>query len=175
MAASARRQGRPESGPDFDLPPAPFLPGRMPRPDATGELFAIARRAPALTEPHAWRDNEAYLTGHRLFRIGYFWEAHEVWEPVWMNARPNSAERHLIQGLIQLANAGLKLAMDRPRAAARLARMAGTCLREAASGAPAEIMGVEPLRLASDAAVLAWALETGVSDPPFPGIAIDAL
>ena len=62
----------------------PHLPGLTPRPRA--EI------APGLEE------------GLALYRAGYFWEAHEAWEPLWLAAPPNSRERALLQGLIQLAN-----------------------------------------------------------------------
>jgi predicted metal-dependent hydrolase len=51
---------------------------------------------------------------------GYFWEAHEVLEALWLRAVPNSRERHLLQGFIQRANAGLKSAMGAERASRRL-------------------------------------------------------
>ncbi|MCV2887400.1 DUF309 domain-containing protein [Ruegeria aquimaris] len=62
----------------------------------------------------------AWRAGWQLYGAGYFWEAHEVWEPVWMQLPPNSAARHVVQASIQLANAELKIQMDRPRAARRL-------------------------------------------------------
>lgn len=124
----------------WPLPATAFVPGRDPRPEE-GLFISVADRAPARTDPAAWRANEAWLYGFRLYGGGFFWEAHEVWEPVWMGAAPNSAERHLVQGLIQLANACLKLRMERKRAALRLVRDAGLRLAEAGS---APLMGVAP-------------------------------
>lgn len=63
--------------------------------------------------------------GMALYRAGFFWEAHEAWEPLWLAAPPNSRERALMQGLIQLANGWLKLRMGKPRAAARIAGLVG--------------------------------------------------
>ena len=122
------------------LPAEPFVPGRTPRPEE-GLFIAIADGAPSRTDTASWQANEAWLYGFRLYEAGFFWEAHEVWEPVWMGAAPNSAERHLVQGLIQLANACLKLRMERKRAALRLVRDAGLRLAEAGS---APLMGVVP-------------------------------
>ena len=33
-----------------------------------------------------WRDCEHYLYGVDLFNQGYWWEAHEAWEAVWLAA-----------------------------------------------------------------------------------------
>ena len=44
---------------------------------------------------------------------------------------PASAERHLLQGLIQLANAGLKARMGRRAAALRILDLADAAFREA--------------------------------------------
>jgi hypothetical protein len=64
---------------------------------------------------------QAFAYGVDLFNRGYFWEAHEVWEAVWLAALPNSARRQGMRALIQMANAGLKREMGRPAAFARLA------------------------------------------------------
>lgn len=127
---------------DWPLPDEPYVPGRTPRPEA-GPVFAISGAAPEATDPDLWFQHEAWLSGFRLYRHGYFWEAHEVWEPVWIGARPNSAERAMVQGLIQVANACLKLRMDRHRAALRLIVIATGCLDEAAIGGETRVMGLD--------------------------------
>ena len=68
--------------------------------------------------------SSAFKHGLMYLEEGYFWEAHEVLEPVWMALAPNSEERRFVQGLIQLANASLKLKMQRPKAVARLCGIA---------------------------------------------------
>ncbi len=77
--------------------------------------------------------------GLALYRAGFFWEAHEAWEPLWLAARPNSAERALLQGLIQLANGWLKLRLGREQAAGRIAGLAGEHLHRAG---PGEVLGI---------------------------------
>lgn len=71
----------------------------------------------------------AFRYGADLFNAGFFWEAHEVWEPVWMALPPNSRARQGCQALIQAANACLKLRFGRAKAFGRLAaevtRLAG--------------------------------------------------
>ncbi|MFC4454312.1 DUF309 domain-containing protein [Deinococcus sonorensis] len=45
----------------------------------------------------------ALRQGAELFNRGEWWEAHEAWEPVWMEA--GGERRHFVQGLILLAAA----------------------------------------------------------------------
>jgi hypothetical protein len=78
--------------------------------------------------------NAAWLYGLRLLREGFYWEAHEVLEPVWMASAPNSAEKAMAQAVIQLANAALKLDMGKPKAAVRLAGMVEALASDAARG-----------------------------------------
>ncbi len=99
-----------------------FQPGRTPE-HAGPELAAI--RATAVAVPaDRLTTTAAWTFGLDFLRDGYFWEAHEVLEAVWLALPPNSAERVLCQGLIQLANAGLKQVMQRDTAAARLRQIA---------------------------------------------------
>ena len=99
-------------------PPYAYIPGQTPRHDDA--LFAglTASVTGDLTQTLAWRAGLQYLD------TGFFWEAPEALEPVWLATAPNSAERHLVQGLIQFANASLKQEMQRPRAVLRLCDMA---------------------------------------------------
>ena len=112
------------------LPPYAYVPGKTERhPEevfdgikagvsdglGVGELF----------------QTEAWCVGLRCFEEGYFWEAHELWEPVWMACAPNSGERLLVQAVIQLANAGLKSRMDRDGAKTRLLQQADVLFSEA--------------------------------------------
>ena len=115
------------------LPERRYVPGRTPRhpEDAFAEARALAL---PVTATATAGENGAWTYGLRLFNAGFWWEAHEVWEPVWMAAPPNGAERAMVQAAIQLANAALKREMGRPRAAGRLLAIA----RElAAAGAAA--------------------------------------
>lgn len=86
--------------------------------------------------------NAAWLYGLRLLHHGFYWEAHEVLEPVWIAAAPNSAEKAMAQAVIQLANAALKLDMGKPKAAVRLAGMVESLAAEAAQGGKV-VLGVE--------------------------------
>ncbi|SMX50199.1 DUF309 domain-containing protein [Maliponia aquimaris] len=126
----------------LDLPRNAYLPGLTPRP-AEGAYDALKAVRDPLPDSPAWH------AGLRFFEAGYYWEAHEVWEVVWMTARANSAERALVQGMIQLANAGLKRRMGRERAALRLDTLAGAILAEALARGGAEVMRLTPEGIAA--------------------------
>lgn len=86
--------------------------------------------------------SEAFQTGLAYLETGYFWEAHEVLEPVWMACEPNSPARHTAQALIQIANAGLKLRLGRPDAARRILERVDTHLTEAANSGAERSLGL---------------------------------
>jgi Domain of unknown function (DUF309) len=50
---------------------------------------------------------------------GYFWESQEILEAVWAAAPQGGRERTLLRACIQIANANLRLRMQKPHAAAR--------------------------------------------------------
>ncbi|TNF17611.1 MAG: DUF309 domain-containing protein [Rhodobacteraceae bacterium] len=120
-------------------PTRPYVPGKTARhPD--GAFDAVRQTAKAGLSPAELSTCQAFRLGRRYIETGYYWEAHELLEPVWMALPDPSAERRFVQALIQIANGFLKLKMDRPRAARRLEAisrklLAGTC--------GASIMGVD--------------------------------
>ncbi len=91
-------------------------------------------------------DSSAMRAGLDYLRAGYFWECHEVLEAVWLALPDPSAERHMVQAVIQLANARLKLAMGRPKATLRLCKIvqdhliAGSTSRPIPGAAPPELL-----------------------------------
>ncbi len=105
--------------PDISLPAQAHVPATGSEPDLAP--LEVARQfAPQVTLAAGWKENKAYLYGHDLMRAGYYWEAHEVWEAVWLLTHANSPERLLLQALIQSANSQLKRQMGRPGAAGKL-------------------------------------------------------
>ena len=126
----------------MDLPALPthqYVPGRTAR-HADGTFDTIRARALTPTVSDTAASNLAWLYALRLLGAGFWWETHEVLEVVWMNAPPNTAEWHLVQGIIQLANAALKVEMGRQNAARRLCNMAEACLFATGGG---KVMGLE--------------------------------
>jgi hypothetical protein len=113
---------------------APYVPGETARPDlALFEPLKDGLSLAALSTSRAWTE------GHSLFQNGYFWEAHELWEAVWMVCLEDTPERNFVQLWIQIANARLKLKMNRPNAVLRLIeiceeKVAPLCTLEALLG-----------------------------------------
>ncbi len=116
------------------LPPYAHIPGVNARHDHEQfESICQSVEGVALAElpaTSAWKHGLAYMERE------YFWEAHEVLEPVWMACPPNSAEKLFVQSLIQQANAGLKRKMGREQAAERLDAEAQRLRAEAESRMP---------------------------------------
>ena len=119
-----------DKSPDTPLPGYKHLPGKNARPD-DGLLESIAHNATAETLDANYRSNTAWHYGIRLFNNGFYWETHEVLEAVWNNAAPNSREKHLVQGVIQMANAQLKANLKQEKAATRLQALAVECISRA--------------------------------------------
>ena len=118
------------------LPAHAYVPGRNER-HPEGAFDAIRETAAPGMDAEALACSDAFRHGLRYIESGHYWEAHEVLEPVWM-ALPEGGNRDFVQGLIQLANGLLKLRMERPRAALRLAKIARDLMpdTETAMGVP---------------------------------------
>jgi hypothetical protein len=103
------------------LPRWAYVPGETDEAEADQDTLWQAK---ALV-PSRFRDfvparHPALRYGIALNDSGYFWESQEVLEAVWAAAPQGGRERILLRACIQVANANLRLRMDRPRAAARL-------------------------------------------------------
>lgn len=97
--------------PDEPLPSYRFVPGGAhphPTHDDDGHMRG---RAPLATKGShlAWMVDPAWLYGVDLFNHWYFWEAHEVWEPVWKSLDKASPPGVFVQGLMRCAGALLKV------------------------------------------------------------------
>ena len=118
---------------DLPLPTHVYIPGKNTR-HKEGFLDHIIELAPETTKSDSCAENIAWHFGLRLLREGFYWEAHEVLEAVWMNAPHNSQEKFLVQGIIHIANARLKALMDLPEAEKRLLKLAEESVERAYSG-----------------------------------------
>jgi uncharacterized protein len=115
------------------FPPYAYVPGHRPHPTRhpSGHSHGRAEATPAPMDPAAWQQCAPYLDGLALFDRGYYWEAHEAWEGLWVAAGRHGAVAELLGGLIKLAAAGVKVRQGRGEAAARLAARARACLERA--------------------------------------------
>ncbi len=138
------------------LPPYRYLPGRGPHPlrDPAGHSHGIAEPELGRFEAECWDSCAPYLYGVDLFNHGYYWEAHEALEAVWVAAGRRSETGRFLQGLIQIAAARVKLAVGAPGAAKSLAALGVAKLREHSG-----------VFLGIDVAAFADAVEPSSADP----------
>jgi len=89
-----------------------YLPFRSdmphPRRDPAGHSYGREEEFLPGFSDEEWRDCHPYLYGIDLFNHGYWWEAHEALEAVWLAAGQETRTGQFIQGLIQLSAAQLK-------------------------------------------------------------------
>src|SRR5712671_1263248 len=105
---------------NLPMPQWAYVPGETAEADADYDTLAQAK----LLVPARFRDyvparHPALRYGLALNDRGYFWEAQEILEAVWAAAPQGGRERILLRACIQIANANLRLRMQKPRAAAR--------------------------------------------------------
>ena len=98
-----------------------YVPGETGDADADSKTLA---RAKALV-PSAFRGyvparHPALRCGLALNDRGYFWESQEVLEAVWAAAPQRGRERILLRACMYVANANLRLRIQRPHSASRL-------------------------------------------------------
>lgn len=55
-----------------------------------------------------WKHSSDYLFAIDLFNHGFYWEAHETWEQLWIEFGRSGRDADFIKGLIKLAAAGVK-------------------------------------------------------------------
>ncbi|MDB5341051.1 MAG: hypothetical protein JWN70_6670 [Planctomycetaceae bacterium] len=99
----------PESEPA--LPAYTHIPGITPHPlgDPRGHSFGHVHPACPTPDWQGLPDNRLFQHGRRLFNAGYYWEAHEAWEGVWIAAGRSGLVADFVKGLIKLAAAGVKV------------------------------------------------------------------
>lgn len=123
------------------FPPYAYLSGTHPHPvrDPAGHSYNQGAAVPL--------DPDAFRWGVDLFNHGYYWEAHEAWEPLWRAAEPRGSRRHILKGLILLAAAGVKLRQRKHGPAGRHGRRAVAHFREAAGALDGDLeptLGLAP-------------------------------
>lgn len=119
---------RPRLLPHRPFPPYAYLPGRHPHPVRDPSGHSHGEEAPAAAEPPAAAD--VFRWGADLFNHGYYWEAHEAWEPLWRAADRSAPAGRFLKGLILLSASGVKIRQGKLPAAIRHARRAAALLRD---------------------------------------------
>jgi hypothetical protein len=120
---------RPRLLPEKSFPTYAYLPGKDPHPvrDPRGHSY---RNEPVTVAVEAALGSDVFRWGIDLFNHGYYWEAHEAWEPLWHAAKRSTQHSQFFKGLILLAAAGVKIREGKWVAAARHAARAAALFRQ---------------------------------------------
>lgn len=120
------------------LPPYTYVPGKTPHPisDPRGHMYA---REHVMCEaegggkglvPHELERLDGVQRGLQLYAAGFYWEAHEAWEGVWLQLGRTAPAALFVKGLIKLAAAGVKALEGNRSGVERHARRAADLLCE---------------------------------------------
>ena len=97
--------------PEIPFPSYAFVPGKHPHPvtDPNGHSYGATRSIPEPLDPRHPEKSRTFLNGIDLFNAGFYWEAHEAWEELWISAGRGGELASFLKGLIKLAAAGVKM------------------------------------------------------------------
>jgi len=111
---------RPRYG-NQEFPPYSYVPGHAPHPisDPAGHSYGATHSTAEPLQPASWQDSSEYVFGVDLFNHGYYWEAHEAWEALWLAAGRQGGVAQFLKALIKLAAAGVKAREGNPRGVMR--------------------------------------------------------
>lgn len=101
----------PRYAPELPLPPYAYVPGQTPHPvsDPAGHAYGQSRPSVVIHDPAEIAGHVLHRHAIDLFNHGYYWEAHEAWEAMWVAVGRTGPVADLLKGLIKLAAAGVKL------------------------------------------------------------------
>jgi hypothetical protein len=104
------------------LPDRKFIPGQGIHPDKDPQGSHIPEVNVENVEftPERWQNAQRYLYAIDLFNHGFWWEAHEVLEGLWIQTGRTTPLARFIQGIIQISAALLKDPKSMPRGTSRL-------------------------------------------------------
>ena len=115
----------PSTAVSLPLPRWAYVPGETADAEADHDtLWQAKALVPSRFRGFVPARHPALRYGIALNDSGYFWESQEILEAVWAAAPQGGRERMLLRACIQIANANLRLRMQKPRAAVRLLREA---------------------------------------------------
>ena len=118
----------PTNAAKLPLPQWAYVPGETAEAEADHDtLWQAMALGPSRFQDFVPARHPALHYGMALNDAGYFWEAQEILEAVWAAAPQGGRERILLRACIQIANANLRLRMQKQHAAARFF---GDALRE---------------------------------------------
>ncbi len=132
----------------LNLPPYTYVPGKTPHPisDPAGHMYQ------AKDSYAGWPIERIWATGTSLFNHGYYWEAHEAWEHLWLHQGRTTPDAMLVKGFIKLAACGVKCLEKNARGARRHAARAAELL---AGGHASRLISVATVEQAREIAIAA--------------------
>ena len=151
-----------------DRPPYSYVPGGpWPHPirEPGGHSFGHRSAAVLPVDADTWRESAAYLRGIDLFNEGYYWEAHEAWEPLWHALGRRGPRADAIKALIKLAAAGVKVREGQPRGVATHAGRVAALFEGVAREVGPRLFGLDLLAMAETARRVAERPPTDASGP----------
>src|SRR5205823_14953059 len=111
----------PSNAAKLPLPQWAYVPGETAEAEADHDtLWQAMALVPSRFQDFVPARHPALRYGIALNDAGYFWESQEILEAVWAAAPQGGRERILLRACIQIANANLRLRIQKPHAAARL-------------------------------------------------------
>src|SRR6202521_513985 len=110
----------PSTAANLPLPGWAYVPGETAEAEADHDtLWQAKALVPSRSRDIVPAPHPALRYGIALNDNGYFWESQEILEAVWAAAPQRGRERILLRACIHIANANLRLRMQKPNAAAR--------------------------------------------------------
>lgn len=130
--------------PQQEWPAYAYRPGRDPHPtrDRRGHSHDVPPDDSPAEPPSRWAASPRYLRGVDLYNHGFGWEAHEVWESLWL--RPSDpVQAECLQALIQLAAASVQQSIGHDDGRSRLCHRALDHLRHVDRDGDRVYMGLD--------------------------------
>ena len=139
----SQTEPKPRFLPDEPLPPYSYVPGRFSHPhsDPRGHSHGVTRERPQAVDARDWQTARAYLRGVDLFNHGFYWEAHEAWEELWLACGRHGPAATFLKALIKLAAAGVKVREEKSEGVRSHARRALALLDQL--GSTQQYMGID--------------------------------
>lgn len=159
----------PRFAPEIAFPAYAYVPGRNPHPSHDPQGHALGLAVEAARQPICdWRQQVEHRYAIDLFNHGYYWEAHEVWEEIWIALQRTGPLADLFKGLIKLAAAGVKTRAGSEHGRRHHGRRAAELFAGAARVPEAERQAMQRATGLPLSDLIAWAEQTAAAEPPRP-------
>lgn len=131
------------------FPDYSYVPGLFPHPirDRQGHSFQKEWPPVRPITSETWMQNDVYLHAIELFNRGYYWEAHEAWEQLWLACGRQGGAADFLKALIHLAAAGVKCKERLANGVLRHAQKAGKLFEKVQPQLPPTCFGLNLQKL----------------------------